>query len=250
MKRVATFTFGMFLMASISGLPLLGQQPVYLDRAAWEAGLGKKHVNNPAFEFVQRDPALPDLLVIGNSISIGYTPTVKGLLEGRANVYRIPENGGDTRKFLESHRNWLQGVDWNLIHINIGLHDLKRLDGHGELNRDFERVNSPEQYRENLEKVFTILQQDADAVIVWATTTVIPEGSSGRIPGDEILYNQVSMDVLKGFPDIFINDLHAYSLGIKSFQREANVHYHPAGYALLGGEVARVIGELLTSGDE
>jgi hypothetical protein len=53
------------------------------------------------------------------------------------------------------------------------------------------------------------------------------------------------MEVLQQFPDIHINDLHAYSLGIRSFQREANVHYFPAGSALLGSEVARILGGIL-----
>lgn len=38
-------------------------------------------------------PGLPRVLLIGDSISMGYTLPVRDLLKGRANVHRIPENG-------------------------------------------------------------------------------------------------------------------------------------------------------------
>jgi hypothetical protein len=245
MKLIGKITLSLCLLIVIPGISLSGQQAIYLDSLAWEAYTGESLSKNPAFDFVQRDSSLPDVLIIGNSISIGYTPSVRTLLEGRANVYRIPENGGDTRKFLEHKQTWLDGMDWDIIHINVGLHDLKRIDEDGKLNLEFERRISPEEYGENLEKIFRILEQNTEAVIVWASTTFVPEGSAGRITGDEILYNNTSMEVLQQFSDILINDLHTYSVGIKSFQREANVHYFPAGSAMLGSEVARVLGEIL-----
>src|SRR5258706_12223561 len=50
--------------------------------------------NDPAFAPVQDDPALPRVLLIGDSISIGYTVPVRKLLDRKANVHRIWENGG------------------------------------------------------------------------------------------------------------------------------------------------------------
>ena len=38
---------------------------------------------------------------IGDSISIGYTLPVRELLKGKANVHRIPQNGGATEVGLE-----------------------------------------------------------------------------------------------------------------------------------------------------
>ena len=46
-------------------------------------------------EGAEKKPAkLPRVLLIGDSISIGYTVAVRSLLKGKANVHRIPENGG------------------------------------------------------------------------------------------------------------------------------------------------------------
>jgi len=247
MKLILNIAIFIFLFFGLSWNSLSGQQSVYLDSISWEAYLQKSRAKGPAFDFVRRDSTQPNLLIIGNSISIGYTPTVRTLLQGRANVYRIPENGGDTRKFLERNQTWLEGMNWEVIHINVGLHDLKRVDEDGKLNTDYPRRISPENYGAYLEKIFRILEENTDAVIVWASTTFVPEGSEGRISGDEILYNKASLEVLKDFPNIMVNDLHAYSLGIKAFQREANVHYYPAGSAMLGSEVARVLGGILFS---
>ena len=52
---------------------------------------------SPAFATVVDDPALPRVLLIGDSISIGYTVPVRKALAAQANVHRIPENGADTR---------------------------------------------------------------------------------------------------------------------------------------------------------
>ncbi len=217
------------------------QGSYYLNAEEWNDSIGARMQNNPAYEFVIRDPSLPDVLLIGNSISIGYTSTVRKSLEGLANVYRIPENGGDTYRFLDRYEIWLSDMDWDLIHINIGLHDLKRMDEQGKLDVEFERRIAPDQYQANLEKIFGILEKETDAAVIWATTTMVPEGSAGRISGDVKLYNERSAEVLKKYPDFHLNDLYGYSLEIKSLQREANVHYLPEGYEKLGKEVAKII---------
>src|ERR1043166_3292284 len=80
---------------------------------------------SPAFAQVVDDPALPRVLLIGDSISIGYTVPVRKALAGRANVHRIPENGADTVNGLKKIDSWLGDSHWDVIHFNWGLHDLK-----------------------------------------------------------------------------------------------------------------------------
>ena len=46
-----------------------------------------------AFSNPEDDPKLPRVLLIGDSISIGYTTGVRKELKGRANVHRIPGCG-------------------------------------------------------------------------------------------------------------------------------------------------------------
>jgi acyl-CoA thioesterase-1 len=52
---------------------------------------------------------LPRVLLIGDSISIGYTIPTRKLLKGKANVHRIPVNGGPTTRGLEQVENWVEG---------------------------------------------------------------------------------------------------------------------------------------------
>ena len=78
---------------------------------------------NP-YEPVVEVPGLPRVLLIGDSISEGYTLPVRKLLQGRANVQRIPQNGGPTKLGIENIERWLGVGKWDVIHFNWGLHDL------------------------------------------------------------------------------------------------------------------------------
>jgi len=67
---------------------------------------------------------LPEVLIIGDSISIGYTPFVKQMLGGIAGVYHNPGNGRYTGYGLEKIEEWLGDESWDVIHFNRGLWDL------------------------------------------------------------------------------------------------------------------------------
>ncbi len=76
------------------------------------------------------------VLLLGDSISIGYTQAVRELLGGNYVVVRPThakggaENCAGTNKGVEQIDRWLalEGGAWDVIHFNIGLHDLKRVD--------------------------------------------------------------------------------------------------------------------------
>ncbi|MGH9342569.1 MAG: SGNH/GDSL hydrolase family protein, partial [Terriglobia bacterium] len=72
---------------------------------------------------VKDDPGLPRVLLIGDSISIYYTITVRNSLKGKANVHHIPVNGGNTEFALNHLDDWLGIGKWDVIHFNWGLHD-------------------------------------------------------------------------------------------------------------------------------
>ncbi|QDV66172.1 SGNH/GDSL hydrolase family protein [Crateriforma conspicua] len=70
------------------------------------------------------DASLPNVLLIGDSISIGYTTAVRSQLSGVANVYRPPTNCGPTTRGVEQIDQWLGDRKWDVIHFNFGLHKL------------------------------------------------------------------------------------------------------------------------------
>src|SRR5205823_12346537 len=84
---------------------------------------------NPAFREVQDVAGLPCVLLIGDSISIGYTEPVRVELTKKANLHRIPENGAATTVGVKNLDNWLGSSKWDVIHFNFGLHDLRLDDG-------------------------------------------------------------------------------------------------------------------------
>jgi hypothetical protein len=227
---------------------------------AWNNLVGTKNMERPEFAYEQNNTSLPNVLLYGDSISMGYTPRVREILKGKANVYRIYCNGGDTEKVIptmqEMHdamaEHW--SFKWDVIHFNAGLHDLKYLNKNG--NYDTEngtQVRSPETYAENLKLIFAYFRKIVpEAKIIFATTTPVPDKSSGRKAGDAVKFNEAALDVLKEYPRILINDLYAFTKPhyAKWQASPGNVHYNNTGMNAQGDEVARVILKALSKNNE
>jgi hypothetical protein len=128
----------------------------------------KKPAPQPVLAPIQDVAGLPRVLLIGDSISMGYTLPVRKLLEGKANVHRIPENGGPTRNGMAKIDKWLGTGPWNVIHFNWGIHDLKFMP-------DGKRQVESEDYEQNLRALVAKLKATG-AKLIWATTTPIPDG--------------------------------------------------------------------------
>jgi hypothetical protein len=191
---------------------------------------------------------LPNVLIIGDSISMGYTPLVQEMLTGRVNVVHPRANCGDTRRGLQLLSEWLGDTRWSVIHFNWGLHDLCYRVPNAPASRDKVRGAisvPPEQYEKNLESLVDRLEKTG-AKLIWASTTVVPEGEPGRAVGDDRKYNEIAAKVMKahGIP---IDDLYAVSKSLpsKMFAGPGNVHYTKEGYRQLAQAVAAVIEALL-----
>ena len=197
---------------------------------------------------IKEVPGLPRVLLIGDSISIGYTLPTRALLKGKVNLHRIPTNGGPTIKGLEQIDTWLGKKTWDVIHFNWGLHDLKYMGPNGENLFPKEKggkVQVPiQEYEENLERLVVRLKKP-NAKLVWRNTTPVPPGSKGRYVGDSIKYNAAAARVMirHGIPT---HDLFTMSKKrMKEIMLPANVHYTKDGSEVLGGDVATVILEAL-----
>ncbi len=195
-------------------------------------------------------PGLPRVLLIGDSISIGYTLSARKALKGVANVHRIPTNGGPTSKGLEHIEAWLGTSKWDVIHFNWGLHDLCYRHPKSKTQGSRDKVNGTvthavEEYSTNLEKLVLRMKKTGSRLI-FATTTPVPEGEAGRKIGDDLRYNKAARAVMKkhGVP---INDLHVVMADrMDQFgTRPGNVHFKPEGSALLAQQVARAVKEAL-----
>jgi acyl-CoA thioesterase-1 len=190
----------------------------------------KKRRPNPAFAKVADDPKLPRVLLIGDSISIGYTVPVRDLLKGKANVHRIPTNGGPTTRGVQMIDRWLGDGKWDVIHFNWGLHDLKYISGKHQV--------SPEDYGKNLRTLVARLKKTG-AKLIWCSTTPVPKGVSPPRTNDDVLrYNAMAAKIMKaeGVPT---NDLYSFAAKrLEKIQRPRNVHFTPAGSKTLATQVA------------
>jgi lysophospholipase L1-like esterase len=191
---------------------------------------------------IQDELGLPRVLLIGDSISMGYTLPTRELLKGKANVHRIPTNGGPTTTGLKEIEKWLGNGKWDLIHFNWGLHDLKYMDdAGGRIDPDKGKIQVPlADYEKNLRQLTQRLKQTG-AKLIWCTTTPVPEGSAARIAGDEVKYNAVAAKIMAE-EGIAIHDLGAFAKEkMASIGLPANVHYSPNGYRELATRVAATI---------
>ena len=175
------------------------------------------------------------MLLIGDSISIGYTPHVREFLKDKANVHRIPTNGGPTKNGTANIEKWLGTGKWDVIHFNWGIHDLKFMP-------DGKRQVEPEDYEKNLRALVTRMKATG-AKLIWATTTPIPDGELtpprkfGQVPE----YNTIAKKVMTEH-GVAIDDLStAITPRIAELQNPKDVHYKPEGYAFLAKQVAASI---------
>ncbi len=195
---------------------------------------------------VTDDPKLPRVLLIGDSISIGYTVPVRALLKGKANVHRPRTNCGPTTRGLAQIDAWLEtgGKDkkWDVIHFNWGLHDLKYINDKGGLvDVDKGKQQVPiDQYEANLRKLVKRLKKTG-ATLIWCSTTPVPKGAKGRVVGDSVKYNAAAARVMKA-EGVATNDLYTFAYERQDkIMRKANVHFTPEGSKVLGKRVVEVI---------
>jgi acyl-CoA thioesterase-1 len=204
---------------------------------------------SPVMQPIQDDPSLPRVLLLGDSISIGYTLAVRDLLTGKANVHRAPANCGPTTRGLEQIDAWLGEKPWDVIHFNWGLHDLKYMGPSGENLADPTASDSrqqvpPDQYEANLRKLVGRLSK-TEATLIWCSTTPVPEGAGGRVVGDAVKYNEIAARVM-GEYGVATNDLYSVAKPrLKAIQRPANVHFTPEGSKVLAAAVAKAITQAL-----
>ena len=203
-------------------------------------------------EGAEKAAGLPKVLIIGDSISIGYTPHVRELLADKAQVIRAKNdkggviNCGSSEMGLAGIDGWLGETKWDVIHFNWGLWDLcyRHPESKEQGNRDkvLGTVSAtPEVYEANLRKLVEKLKATG-AKLIWATTTPVPEGEAGRIKGDAVKYNAVAAKVMKE-NGIAIDDLYSHVLpvALEHYIKPGDVHFTKEGYGILAAKVAAAI---------
>ena len=205
-----------------------------------------KKAPNPSFAQITDVAGLPRVLLLGDSISIGYTLPTRARLAGKANVHRPAENCSDSGTGVRTIDKWLGAGKWDVIHFNFGLHDVKYLDEKGALvsPEKGKQVASVAEYEKNLRALVASLKKTG-AKLIFATTTPVPAGSAGRVEHSEIPYNVAAIRVMKE-NGVAVDDLHAFVVARQDkIQLPKNVHFTNDGSAQLADAVVASIAPLL-----
>ena len=171
-------------------------------------------------------PSFPGVLLIGDSVSRGYTLATRKYLAGKANVHRAPENCGGSSRGLAKIEVWLGDGKWDVIHFNFGIHD---------------RGTPPADYEARLEKIIERLQKTG-AKLIWASTTPIPDDPAQKQTAASIVErNKIAAEIMKKH-NIPTDDLFAaVTPHLTEYQPPNNVHFKEEGYDFLGKQAGAAI---------
>ena len=160
---------------------------------------------------------------------------VTKMLEGKATVEHNAGNGGPTNNGVAHISEWLKDGNWDVIHFNFGLHDLKIMEN------ERHQVSLAD-YEKNLNTIIAAMKKTR-AKLVFATTTPVPEGKQNpvRLTADVLRFNAVALRLMAE-QKIEVNDLYTVAMKrIKEIQRPNNVHFTDPGYEELAKPVVEAI---------
>lgn len=176
---------------------------------------------------------MKEVMLLGDSLRMGYQPIVTKLLEGKANVSGPEENGRWAGYTLNSFRFWIPSLPKpDVIHWNNGLWDLG--DDYN-LGRPF---SLPGEYESALERMVTVIGKIfPEAIIIMATTMPTDNPDTSGI----IEYNKILKDVAKRH-NIPVNDLFPLVDGhTDTLICPDHIHLTKEGFDMVGARVAQVI---------
>jgi len=183
---------------------------------------------------------LPNVLLVGDSITRGYYPAVSADLKGVANVYLLASSicSGDPR-LPEQIKIYFDtmGLSFAVVHFNNGMHGW----GYTE-----------SQYASGLTDMVAALRAGAPhAKLIWANTTpVLHDGTAPGGPGAPQATNaridarNKLADSLMQREHVPVDDLNALMLKHQDLHN-GDVHYTAAGYAVSAQQTADLVREML-----
>ena len=187
------------------------------------------------------------VILIGDSIRMGYAKYVKESLAGSAEVYHSQDSSRFSTYMFRFLPDWKKNEGWgddvDLIHWNVGLWDVLEIDGEGPLN-------DAETYAKNIGRIYRKIKSlFPNAKQVFATSTSVIEeeykGSYKRHNHYIEEYNEIAKKVLADC-DIKIHDLYELTKEMPKEYRYDMTHFDtPQGTKLIGDRIVSVICDML-----
>ncbi len=167
-----------------------------------------------------------NILLIGDSISLGYQYRAQLYAGSRHNIVHTMTNALSSTYCKMHVREWLSKTSqtWDVVHFNAGLHDIFRNPDNAAPPQ-----TAVSTYQKNLLDIVEIIRNDSPcAVIVFALTTpILPQET--RLPEDVAIYNSAATNILAD-QNVYINDLYSQMLPNQDEYHVADgTHFTPEG---------------------
>lgn len=203
---------------------------------------------------------LPKLFLVGDSISIYYTPyldtDLSGIYSFSRKISSKPESiadqlkdpdvqGGNSRMVLEYLQKRYSEPDFqpDVVMFNCGLHDIKRTPQSNAIAVD------ATEYQSNLKKIVTLLRQH-HARTIWISTTPVDDKRHNtlskefyRYDRDVVLYNDIARSVFAR-AKVPIIDLYTFTKNLGSGHYIDHVHFDEGTRAQQAAFIAGFIGAM------
>lgn len=202
---------------------------------SFAAASAQPHVSREDIEWLDvwlphvNDLDKPHVLLIGDSITRGYYPTVEAKLADRAYVGRLSTSKslGDPALLAEVSLV-LHSGHYQVIHFNNGLHG----KGYSEV-----------EYARALPKLIALLKSAApNARLIWANSTSMLEKAQADHPSNARIKerNRLAAACVSRY-GINIDDLSVIADQHPEYHVPDGVHFTDEGYNALGSQVAEAI---------
>ena len=176
------------------------------------------------------DPKLPNVLLLGDSISRNYFPQVTKDLAGVANVYLMSSSTsvGDPR-LPRQIREFaaMEQVPFRIVHFNNGMHGW-----------NYSEAQYKVAFPEFLRTVQSLVGKNS--ALIWATTTPVkPQAFNGATNNRVDARNTIARSFIDAV-HIPVDDQHALMMQHQDLYQDT-VHFNTVGSNLMGDQAAAMI---------
>ena len=189
---------------------------------------------------------MKNILLVGDSIRMGYDKAVKKSLEGIANVYFPEENcrfASYVLRYLHEYKELVKDEKVDVLHWNAGLWDCLRLFE--------EEPHTPvEVYSYYIDRICQrILKLFPGTKIIFATSTSVQSAKMSKDfkrYNEEIeKYNAAAIEIVKKY-GFEVNDLYTASINLLDEAHSDPVHYYtPMGTEVFANTVLSSVSQFL-----
>jgi len=181
------------------------------------------------------------VVLLGDSIRMGYAPFVREGLAGIAEVFFPDDNCRFTQYILVNLEQWVRRAGdprtVSVVHWNSGHWDVAHYYGGPSLN-------SPALYARMLKRICRLLRRFCpQATLIFALTTPMnPSGEAGAHPRSNAeieRYNEVARVTMEE-QGVDVNDLYTPALGRPVWYTDY-CHFTEEGYRALAGKVCEAV---------